>query len=56
MSRPSDALLEELARRQDEPGAAGAYLAAAAVVAALRELEERLAEELRALRDTVGAP
>lgn len=54
--RPSDAVLAELAARQDEPGAAAAYLVAAAVVEALRELEERVAGELGALRDALAAP
>lgn len=54
--RPSDAVLAELAARRDEPGAAAAYLVAAAVVEALRELEERVAGELDALRDALAAP
>ena len=55
-ARASDARLAELAARQDEPGAAVAYLSAAAVVEALRELEECLVDELRALRDALTAP
>jgi predicted DNA-binding protein len=56
VTRESDELLRQLAALRENSSSEQAYLVAAAVVAALRELEDRLVEEVRVLRDALAAP